>query len=732
MWLSDKLTDIIYSSNAYERFINFQNRTLGKLQTNLLKKPGYWKWHSLKYSNTVHWLTLAAFVVGIFIGIMSPFQARKQPGQGFEPTIINASSATSSATLSPNLVTTDEKTEIEIILKDKDENPIKEREIEIYSDNENVIFQKPTGETSINGVYYTTLYSPTPLTAEIYVRDLTTDQILDLNTEIVVSENEVQHWTKPGSILEESATSAAVDFAGNYKLWQTNAVGTEPNLEFKFEKENYTYDKCILSGLHFYCAGGVDQFGNNTDHFYKINSLTGENTRLKDLPVPVSSHELVAPDGEIWLIGGNFGNQPSNKVFKYSVSENNWEDITSLPNPIYNFSAKIIDEKIYLIGGYKGENQTNQLLTFVDGEWKELSGMGSHKNFHSSSLWRDRIIVFGGWDGTKVLNKVEMYIPESNNWYLISQMPKARWGHQTINFNEKIYVIGGYDSNGDYVSDIDIYDPSADYWYSLENLSIEKAYFSIASINSIFILGGDSTPAEIHELTPAQNLIQISSNQYIRKRGEPSTQFDIISPSAEGKIVTREIDNIDLSNLEEIKFNIYSTLAGIPISFIFGEIEPYENEFNVTIDNVETWQEVVIDISGIPAESKNNVNVIGIRIKDASNPFKFNIYDIWTEDSFYSECPCVRTIGNIFFEKKEGQVWGDTYHSALMGATSSVTLEYRLAGSLNALQNTNWASLDNTKTLEGQLPNILEIQAVLQDDENSTLPNLRSISIEVE
>ncbi|KAJ8035847.1 Kelch-like protein 18 [Holothuria leucospilota] len=56
-----------------------------------------------------------------------------------------------------------------------------------------------------------------------------------------------------------------------------------------------------------------------------------------------------------------------------------------------------------------------------------------------------RVYACGGYDGDSSLSSVECYDPETNMWYVVSDMTKCRSAAGVALLNNEIFVVGGHD-----------------------------------------------------------------------------------------------------------------------------------------------------------------------------------------------------------------------------------------------------------------------------------------------
>lgn len=75
---------------------------------------------------------------------------------------------------------------------------------------------------------------------------------------------------------------------------------------------------------------------------------------------------------------------------------------------------------------------------------------------HSAVIYKEQIIIFGGYNGKDNLNKTFIYDIDKDKWKLQKtngDIPYGRNGHTSTVVNDKMYVIGGWLGEGDVASD---------------------------------------------------------------------------------------------------------------------------------------------------------------------------------------------------------------------------------------------------------------------------------------
>lgn len=83
--------------------------------------------------------------------------------------------------------------------------------------------------------------------------------------------------------------------------------------------------------------------------------------------------------------------------------------------------------------------------------------MELHRNKnHSTTLYENKLYVFGGYDGKKNHNVIKVFNIDTYNWSTLEvtdYQPNGRNGHTATLIGDKIYIIGGWLGSGPYAAD---------------------------------------------------------------------------------------------------------------------------------------------------------------------------------------------------------------------------------------------------------------------------------------
>ncbi|MFV2015415.1 MAG: kelch repeat-containing protein, partial [Candidatus Heimdallarchaeota archaeon] len=169
-------------------------------------------------------------------------------------------------------------------------------------------------------------------------------------------------------------------------------------------------------------------------------------------------HSSVVFDNRIWVIGGTGNNVVYNDIWS-STDGINWvqeNSNASFPER-YDHTSVVFDNRIWVIGGQNGNSEFNDVWSSLDGvNWvQENSNAPFLSRFgHSSVVFDSRIWVIGGINsnqgsGVGNLNDVWSSV-DGVNWNQETSEAgfSERYGHATVVFDNKVWILGGSGGNG--------------------------------------------------------------------------------------------------------------------------------------------------------------------------------------------------------------------------------------------------------------------------------------------
>lgn len=106
--------------------------------------------------------------------------------------------------------------------------------------------------------------------------------------------------------------------------------------------------------------------------------------------------------------------------------------------------------------------------------------------------YNDKIYIIGGENNLEFYSNVEVYDIKNNSWEVKSPMPTPRKNFAMLLVDNEIYCLGGITANGP-TNKVEIYNIETDTWRSGKDLTSSKGYIDGAFYNdNIYLFGGAS------------------------------------------------------------------------------------------------------------------------------------------------------------------------------------------------------------------------------------------------
>ncbi len=245
-----------------------------------------------------------------------------------------------------------------------------------------------------------------------------------------------------------------------------------------------------------------DEAGNWSEGIVESSfEITTEGTGWRaEAPLPealIHPAVVVTTEG-IHVIGGSDGNEPQAGAWRYDSEGAAWVESPALPTARAQAAATSVSTAVYLVGGQDDGIPLNGLLR-LDGagaeQWEVLSPMPTTRFGLSLSRAQDpnHLYAFGGkTNGGVVLDTAERYDWRTDTWNNdIPAMPRPRYGHSTVFYEDLLFVIGGEDEDGVPIAEVDVFDTRALEWSAGPALPTPRSFAAAGRIyNEGRVTGG--------------------------------------------------------------------------------------------------------------------------------------------------------------------------------------------------------------------------------------------------
>lgn len=205
--------------------------------------------------------------------------------------------------------------------------------------------------------------------------------------------------------------------------------------------------------------GGRDLYKNQSDIWSSSDGISWTQVSADAGFAARQKHQSITFKGKLWIVGGKALGSFLNDVWSSSDGVN-WEKATSKPG----FSARdshqlsVFKGKLWLIGGYDGEHKNDIWYSSNGHDWKQApnsAGFSPRYN-HQVSVFKNKLWLIGGRDAKGRKNDVwsssdglswKQVLTSSKNKVSRQSRFSAREAHQLIASEDKLWLIGGYDSD---------------------------------------------------------------------------------------------------------------------------------------------------------------------------------------------------------------------------------------------------------------------------------------------
>jgi N-acetylneuraminic acid mutarotase len=259
--------------------------------------------------------------------------------------------------------------------------------------------------------------------------------------------------------------STGVPYPENYVMvWSTVAVLPAENVGFI---ESVVVVVSTVGVNRIYIIGGRDMDNIYRDVWYaEINDdgTLSSWVHAGVFPTALYRHAGAVYNNFIYVIGGidEKGKVYSDvKYMDVSISTVEWENTYPLPVCLYDHSVVVTNDGwIYVLGGRDSEVVYDSVYYAKidrDGKlyapWRTTTPLPEKLYNHVSIIYNDRIYVIGGKNSDGIPQQ-KIYFATINpdhtlsQWSEVYSLPKPLEGHTAVVFKDNIYIMGGYTDSG--------------------------------------------------------------------------------------------------------------------------------------------------------------------------------------------------------------------------------------------------------------------------------------------
>jgi len=214
-------------------------------------------------------------------------------------------------------------------------------------------------------------------------------------------------------------------------------------------------------------------------------------------------HSSCIVGNKLYVVGGSTSSD-TKSLDMFDPNTGQWISKNPMPTERGLAACAAIDGKIYVIGGIQNYQydglKTVEVYDTNTGNWTQLTDMPTKRWGCSAVVYNGKIYVFGGvtFFPTTVYSSIEVYDPQANTWNTtatLTPMPTARYCLTTCLLDSNIYAIGGWyhSSNGPIYDKVEVYNPESNEWYNETSIPVALCTPNIVLDGKIYIYGGTYT-----------------------------------------------------------------------------------------------------------------------------------------------------------------------------------------------------------------------------------------------
>ncbi|MHA2247184.1 MAG: Kelch repeat-containing protein [Candidatus Hodarchaeales archaeon] len=270
------------------------------------------------------------------------------------------------------------------------------------------------------------------------------------------------------------------DLVLNY--WTNMNPITKPGVR-QFHSMAYSSNSSKVILFSGWTSGGLRDdtwaYDLTTNNWTNMNPITKPSTRNK--------HSMVydTNSDKIVLFGGNSGwtsASPLNDTWVYDFATNNWTQMNPVTKPDARYGHSMAyaanSDKIVLYGGYNGTTYFNDtwIYDFATNNWTQMNPVIAPSAIHGHSMAyatnSGKVMLFGGRDSPRYYDDTWAYDLNTNSWaVIVPPDPSTRYGHSSsyLTNSDDVILFGGY--NGTYLGDTWVYDSTTNNWTELNPIT---------------------------------------------------------------------------------------------------------------------------------------------------------------------------------------------------------------------------------------------------------------------
>ena len=231
-----------------------------------------------------------------------------------------------------------------------------------------------------------------------------------------------------------------------------------------------------------YLFGGYTGSGQNGYHstLHIFDPVTKEWMEKSPMNFPRCYSSMAVLNDRIYAIGGHNGQSRMSSMEFYDAESNQWLHLRNMEKLRSDASAVGYKNKIIIVGGFTGTDilRSTEIYDINSDQWSYGPRLNTRRSGVKTIVHNDVLYAIGGYNGSERLSSVETLdltkLEEGAQWGFIAPMNTTRSNFSLAQIYDRIYVIGGYDGSG-VINKVEYYDPEINNWIESSPMNIKRS-----------------------------------------------------------------------------------------------------------------------------------------------------------------------------------------------------------------------------------------------------------------
>ena len=168
-----------------------------------------------------------------------------------------------------------------------------------------------------------------------------------------------------------------------------------------------------------------------------------------------------------------------------------------LPYECDDHQTVVYQQSIIHIGGYNYDKGWSNVISELQLTslciMKELCQMPKPRAYHGAEVFEDKVLILGGYNSVEITDSVLEFDPKRNECKEMPKLPFALNTMATVRWRDEVVVLGGCDKDAQTLNDVFMYDSKTGKTTALPSM-LEKRDGCCAVItgNTIVVMGGEN------------------------------------------------------------------------------------------------------------------------------------------------------------------------------------------------------------------------------------------------